>query len=487
MVSIKGGAILKAPDRFFIDGEWMEPLSARRLDVVSPTTEERLLSYPEAGPADMDRAVAAARRAFDDGPWPRMPAAERASYLRRVAALITARLDEIAWAWTVQVGAPISLTRKLVPQNATLFSHYADLIERHPLLERRSRDDGGEVRILREPVGVCAAISPWNAPMVLLSYKIAAGLAAGCCMVAKPSPETPLEAYVMAECIEQAGLPRGVFNLVPAGREAGDHLIRHPSVDKVAFTGSTAVGKHIMRVCADRLARVSLELGGKSAAVLLPDADFARAMPSLMVYSMPITGQVCFSLTRLLVPNARKREFLDTFLPKVQALKVGDPADPATQMGPLAMERQRERVEGYIAAGRSGGARVACGGGRPRGLDRGWFVEPTVFTDVTPDMKIAQEEIFGPVVSVIGYDDEDDAARKANATPYGLNGAVYSADPERAFAFARRMRTGGLTVNGLIVDPKHPFGGYKESGMGREGGPEGLEGYLEVKTVHMAG
>jgi aldehyde dehydrogenase (NAD+) len=487
MVSLSKGTILKAPDRFFINGDWVEPLSNRQIEVISPTTEAHLLSYPEGSPADMDRAVQAARRAFDEGPWPRMSAQERASYLRRVAALITARLDEIAWAWTVQVGAPISLTKKLVPQNATLFSHYADLIERHPLLERRSRDDGGEVRILREPIGVCAAISPWNAPMVLLSYKIAAGLAAGCCMVAKPSPETPLEAYIMAECIEQAGLPRGVFNLVPAGREAGDHLVRHPSVDKVAFTGSTAVGKHIMRVCADRLARVSLELGGKSAAVMLPDADFAKALPSLMVYSMPITGQVCFSLTRLLVPNTRKREFLDTFLPAVQAIKVGDPSDPATQMGPLAMERQRERVEGYIAAGRSGGAQLACGGGRPRGLGKGWFVEPTVFTDVTPDMKIAQEEIFGPVVSVIGYDDEDDAARKANATPYGLNGAVYSADPERAFAFARRMRTGGLTVNGLIVDPKHPFGGYKESGMGREGGPEGLDNYLEIKTVHMAG
>lgn len=487
MVLVGNGQILKSPECFFIDGEWVQPLSSRRLDVFSPVTEEKLMTYPEAGPADMDRAIAAARRAFDQGPWPRMSAQERASYLRRVAALITARLDEIAWAWTLQVGAPISLTRKLVPQNATLFSHYADLIERHPLLEHRTRDDGGEVRILREPIGVCAAISPWNAPMVLLSYKIAAGLAAGCCMVAKPSPETPLEAYIMAECIEQAGLPRGVFNLVPAGREAGDHLVRHPSVDKVAFTGSTAVGKHIMRVCADRLARVSLELGGKSAAVLLPDADFAKTMPSLMVYSMPITGQVCFSLTRLLVPNARKREFLNTFLPAVQAIKVGNPADPATQMGPLAMERQRERVEGYIAAGRAGGARLVCGGGRPRGLTKGWYIEPTVFDDVTPDMKIAQEEIFGPVVSVIGYDDEDDAAAKANATPYGLNGAVYSADPERGFAFARRMRTGGLTVNGLIVDPKHPFGGYKESGIGREGGPEGLDNYLEIKTVHMAG
>ena len=228
MVKLDKGRVVKAPDSFFIDGAWATPQSDRRLDVISPVTEEKLFSYPEATAADMDRAVAAARRAFDDGPWPRMPAQERAAYLRRVGSLITARLDEIAWAWTTQVGAPISLTRKLVPQNATLFNHYADLIETYPFIDHRRRDDGGEVRVLREPVGVCAAISPWNAPMVLLSYKIAAGLAAGCTMVAKPSPETPLEAYILAECIEQAGLPRGVFNLVPAGREAGDHLIRQP-------------------------------------------------------------------------------------------------------------------------------------------------------------------------------------------------------------------------------------------------------------------
>ena len=483
---LRDGAGLKAPEMIFVDGAWVAPTSGRMIDVISPMTEEKLLSYPEAGTADIDRAVAAARAAFDHGPWPRMAPAERGAYLKRIASLIEGRLDDIAWAWTKQVGAPISLTKKLVGQNATLFRYYGELIETYPFRDDRTRDDGGAVRILREPVGVCAAISPWNAPMVLLSYKIAAGLAAGCTMVAKPSPETPLEAYIMAECIEAAGLPKGVFNLVPAGREGGDHLVRHPGIDKVAFTGSTEVGKHIMRVCADRLARVSLELGGKSAAVLLPDADFAKAMPSLMTYSMPITGQVCFSLTRLLVPNARKAEFLDMFLSGVRGLKVGDPSDPATQMGPLAMARQRERVEGYIAAGRAGGATVACGGGRPRGLDRGFFVEPTVLTDVTPDMKVAQEEIFGPVVSVIGYDDENDAAAKANATVFGLNGAVYSQDVERAYAFAKRMRTGGLTINGLIVDPKHPFGGYRQSGMGREGGPEGLDNYLEVKTIHIA-
>lgn len=485
-IPLRDAVPIRAPETFFINGDWVQPRSGRLLDVVSPTTEQLLLRYPEAGPDDIDRAVAAARAAFDHGPWPRMEPAERASYLRRIAALIEARLPEIAWAWTTQVGAPITLAKKLVGQNVTLFRYYAELIETRPFRSDRQRDDGGAVRVLREPVGVCAAISPWNAPMVLLNYKVAAGLAAGCTIVAKPSPETPLEAYILAECIEAAGLPRGVFNLVPSGRDGGEHLIRHPGIDKVAFTGSTAVGKHIMRVCADRLARVSLELGGKSAAVLLPDADFQQALPSLMAYSMPITGQVCFSLTRLLVPNARKREFLDSFLPAVQALKVGDPGDPATQMGPLAMARQRERVEGYIAAGRAGGAVLACGGGRPKGFDRGFYVEPTVFTDVTPDMKIAQEEIFGPVVSVIGYDDEEDAARKANATPYGLNGAVYSRDVERAFRFAQRMRTGGLTINGLIVDPKHPFGGYGQSGMGREGGPEGLDTYLEVKTVHIA-
>lgn len=485
-VNSQGGTLPAAPDRFFIGGRWLEPISRQRLKVVSPVTEEELFSYPEAGLADIDRAVWAARDAFDNGPWPRMAASERARHLRRVADNIAARQDDIAHAWTLQVGAPIMLTRKLVGQNATLFNYYADLIETWPFVDERRRDDGGKVRVVKEPVGVCAAITPWNAPMVLLSYKIAAGLAAGCTMVAKPSPETPLEAYILAEAIEKAGLPDGVFNLVPSGREGGDHLVRHASIDKVAFTGSTAAGKHIASVCAGRLARVSLELGGKSAAVLLDDADFAAALPSLMIYTMPITGQVCFSLTRILVPERRRQEFLDIYLGAVAGIKVGDPFDPTTHMGPLTMARQRARVEGYIAAGRAEGARVACGGGRPPGLDRGFYVEPTVFTEVTADMKIAQEEIFGPVVSVIGYSDEDDAIRKANNSTYGLSGAVYSADPERGYRMARRMRTGSVTVNGMIVDPKHPFGGFRQSGIGREGGPEGLENYIETKTIHFA-
>ncbi len=485
-VMVRNDTTLKAPEKFFIDGQWVEPLSNQKLEVVSPSTEEVVMRYPEAGAADMDRAVAAAREAFENGPWPRFSPAERARYLRKVADLLTTRLEDIAQAWTLQVGAPISLTRYLVAQNPTLFNYYADLIDAYPFVDERNRDDGGKVKVVKEPVGVCAAITPWNAPLVLLSYKIAAGLAAGCTFVAKPSPETPLEAYILAECIEQAGLPRGVFNLVPAGRESGDHLIRHKGIDKVAFTGSTAAGKHIAGVCAERLARVSLELGGKSAAVLLDDADFAAALPSLMIYSMPITGQVCFSLTRILVPESRKQEFLDMYLGAVKGIKVGDPFDPDTQMGPLTMQRQLERVQSYIAAGRAEGATVACGGGRPSGLGKGYYIEPTVFTDVRPDMKIAQEEIFGPVVSVIGYRDDEDAIAKANDSQYGLSGAVFSADPERGYAVARRMRTGSVTVNGMIVDPKHPFGGYKQSGMGREGGPEGLDNYIETKTIHFA-
>ena len=477
----------KAPEKFFIGGKWREPISRDRLKVFSPVTEEEILSYPEAGRADIDLAVAAARDAFDNGPWPRMEPAERAKYLRKVADLLTERLDDIAEAWTLQVGAPISLTKKLVGQNPTLFNYYADLIETYPFVDERKRDDGGRVRVVKEPVGVCAAITPWNAPLVLLAYKVSAALAAGCTMVSKPSPETPLEAYILAECIEKAGLPEGVFNLVPAGREGGDYLIRHKDIDKVAFTGSTAAGKHIAKACADRLARVSLELGGKSAAILLDDADISAALPSLMVYSMPITGQVCFSLTRILVPESREQEFLDAYLGAVKNIKVGDPFDPATQMGPLTMARQLERVQGYIAAGRAEGARVACGGGRPQGMNRGYFIEPTVFADVTPHMKIVQEEIFGPVVSVLTYRDDEEAARKANNSDFGLSGAVYTKDPERGYQIARKVRTGSMTINGMIVDPKHPFGGFKQSGMGREGGPEGLDNYVETKTIHYAG
>jgi aldehyde dehydrogenase (NAD+) len=402
-----------------------------------------------------------------------------------VSAILSRRLPELAAVWTSQVGAPISLTQYLSTQVPGLFEFYGRMIQDYPIVNERRRDDGRMARVVNEPVGVVAAITPWNAPLILLCYKAAAALAAGCTMVSKPAPETPMDAYLLAECIDEAGLPPGVFNVVPAGREVGDYLVRHPGVDKVSFTGSTAAGRNIMKACADRLARCSFELGGKSAAIVMEDADIGQALQSLAPFSMPITGQVCFSLTRVLVPRSRESEIRNAYVAAVSNLKVDDPFDPGTHMGPLTMKRQLTRVEGYIKRGREEGARLVLGGGRPSHLTRGYFIEPTVFADVDVRMTIAQEEIFGPVVSFITYDDIDDAVAKANGTMYGLHGAVYTSDPERGYEVARRIRSGSVTVNGMIVDYKMPFGGFKQSGIGREGGIEGLQNYFEVKTVYM--
>ena len=478
----------KAPEKFFIGGKWVEPLSNRKLDVISPVTEERILSYPEASQADMDRAVAAAREAFDNGPWPRMaPVGARRATCARWRTCWPQRLDDIAYSWTLQVGAPIMLTKKLVGQNPTLFNYYADLAETYPFVDERKRDDGGKVKVVKEPVGVCAAITPWNAPLVLLSYKVAAGLAAGCTIVSKPSPETPLEAYILAECIEKAGLPAGVFNLVPAGRESGDYLVRHTGIDKVAFTGSTAAGKHIAAVCAERLARVSLELGGKSAAILLDDADFKAALPPLMVYTMPITGQVCFSLTRILVPESRKQEFLDLYLGAVSSIKVGDPFDPGHADGPAdhgaparpgAGLHRRRPQRGRQARLRRRAAEAPQQGllhrahrvrrceARHEDLPRRRSSAPWCRSSPTPTRTTPSPRPTTPPT--------------ASPAPSSRT------NPDRGYAIARRMRTGSVTVNGMIVDPKHPFGGFKQSGMGREGGPEGLDNYIETKTIHIA-
>ncbi len=477
---------IRQPHSFFVGGRWVAASSGDTLPVISPVTEEVVMTFAEAKEADVDGAVAAAREAFDSGPWPKLSPAERAGYLRKVADALTARHGELAEAWTTQVGAPISFTNYASGQGAGLFGYYASLIEDYPLVDERRRDDGGLVRVVKEPVGVVAAITPWNAPLVLLCYKVAAALAAGCTVVSKPAPETPMDAYILAECIESAGLPPGVFNVIPAGREVGDYLIRHRGIDKIAFTGSTLAGRKIAAAAAERLTRVSLELGGKSAALVLDDAAVGDVLASLVPFSMPITGQVCFSLTRVLVPKRRKAELLEAYVEAVRSIRVGDPFDPATQMGPLTMARQLARVQGYIGKGLAEGATLVTGGGRPDDLPRGYFVEPTVFDDVESSMVIAQEEIFGPVVSFITYDDVDDAVAKANDTIYGLHGAVYSADPERGYEVARRVRSGSVTVNGMIVDFKMPFGGFKQSGVGREGGIEGLDPYFELKTVYFA-
>ncbi len=469
----------------FLDGKWTQPEGGADLQVVNPHNEEVLLTYKEATPADIEKAVTAARKAFETGPWPKMTPAERGDLLIKMGDELERRLPLLGEAWTGQMGCPIFLSSKASAEVPELFHYYGKMAKEFDFVETRILSNGMEARIAREPAGVVAAVTPWNAPAVLLAYKIAAGLAAGCTIVAKPSPETPVDAWIMAEVAEMVGLPAGVLNILPAGRETGDYLIRHPQIDKVAFTGSTAAGKHIAKTCMDRLARVSLELGGKSAAIVLEDADIGQALQSLVPYSMPITGQVCFSLTRVLVPESRKDEVLDAYTGVIGKLNVGDPFEETTHMGPLSMQRQRDRVEGYIKKGRDEGARLVMGGGRPKNLNSGFYVEPTVFADVDNSMTIAQEEIFGPVVSFIPYKDEDEAVRIANDTTYGLNGAVYAGDKEHGYDVARRIRTGNITVNGLLKSIEAPFGGFKQSGMGREGGPEGLMSYLETKTIYM--
>jgi betaine-aldehyde dehydrogenase len=472
-------------DRFFIGGEWAQPAGTGTIEVTSPTTEEPIGSAPDGAVADIDRAVAAARDAFDNGPWPRTPAAERADVLARLADAIRARGDEFAQTITQEVGSPISwstLAQAFAP--TMILDYYVSLGRTYPFEELR-QGVLSPVLVRNEPVGVVGAIVPWNVPLFVTMAKLSPALTAGCTVVLKPSPETPLDCYILAEAIDEVGLPPGVVNIVPAGREVGEHLVTHAGVDKVSFTGSGVAGKRIASLCGERLKRCSLELGGKSAAILLDDVNLDEAVPGLLQASFMNNGQACVAQTRILAPQDRYQEVVDSLTDAVRALKVGDPLDPATEVGPLVAQRQRDRVEGYIAAGQEEGAKVAVGGGRPAERDKGWFVEPTVFVNVDNSMKIAQEEIFGPVVAVIPYADDADALRIANDSSYGLSGTVWTADVDRGLDVARGVRTGTYTINGFSLDFAAPFGGFKESGIGREFGPEGLELFLEQKTVSL--
>lgn len=477
---------IKHPDELFIGGRWIKPQGNERLEVVYPANEKVIAQPPEASVADIESAVAAARRAFDEGPWSRMTYHERGKKLLEAAEVLKRRATDFSNSWTAEMGCAVSLAGPGGFSPYGIFTYYGNMVLNRTFEEIRPQSRGPGIGIVvKEPVGVVAAITPWNAPASLSCKIIAPALATGCAVILKPAPETPLYAWILAECLEEAGLPPGVFNFVPAGREVGDSLVRHPGVDKVSFIGSTAAGRHIAQVCGARLARVSLELGGKSPAVVLEDIEPEQVVPKLVPHFTMNAGQMCAGLTRVIVPERRHDDYADAIATALRRLQVGDPFDPQTACGPIAMKRQYDRVMGYLQKGKEEGAAVITGGGRPRDLDVGYYVEPTLLSGRN-DMVVARDEIFGPVAILIKHKGEEDAIRIANDTEYGLNGAVYTSDPERAYRACRRVRAGNMTHNDWVNDITFPFGGYKSSGIGRDGGPEGLALFQETKAVFMS-
>lgn len=471
----------------YINGQWVASKSGRKIDIVSPDTGTRVTQVAEAGTEDVDLAVSAARTAFDHGPWPHLDVAERVAIIRRMTELLKSRTGDLQKAVRMEIGALPGSAAILTQWGIERFENALDVAETFPFVERRQSATADYAYVVHEPVGVVAAIAPWNAPLLSLALKVAPALLAGCTVVMKPSPEAPLEGYILAECAHEAGVPPGVLNLIAADRDAADHLVGNRDVDKVAFTGSTAVGRRIGQVCSDRVARFSLELGGKSAAIVLDDFDLHAAAKMLARTIAVHTGQICVTLSRVIVPQHRHDALVQAIADEMKQIKVGLSDDPATEMGPLASRRQLERVEAMIGTGVREGAELMFGGTRIDKLSPGAFIEPTLFANVTPDMTIAQEEIFGPVLVVMPCIDTDDAVRIANSTRYGLNGSVLTQDSEEAFRIARKIRSGSFGQNGLRGDFNLPFGGFGQSGIGREGGAEGLRQYMEIKTVFLDG
>ena len=472
--------------QLYIGGQWVDPKSSDILGVFSPTTEAQIGSVPRGSEADIDAAVAAARAAFDDpNGWSTWSPAQRGEALEKFAAELEARGEETARRVSMQNGMPIWLAQQFEAGfPPLLLRYYSGIMNSRPVEEARPGMLGGTSLVSREPVGVVAAITPWNVPQGISFLKIAPALAAGCTMVLKPAEETVLDAFLMAEAAVAAGLPPGVLNVVPAGREVGAYLVGHPGIDKVSFTGSTAAGRSIAETCGRLLRPVTLELGGKSAAIVLDDADLNAGIESFFGVTLLNNGQICWLNTRVLAPRSRYNDVVDTITGLAGSLTIGDPLDPETKIGPLVSSKQRERVEGYIARGKSEG-RLTTGGGRPKDLDHGWFVEPTVFADMTNDAKLSCEEIFGPVLSVIPYAIKDNTIAMANDSNYGLGGTVWSSDIERATNVARKVRSGTVGVNHYVNDPVAPFGGIKDSGIGRELGPEGLDAFQVFKTIYL--
>ena len=478
---------LRHSSQFFIGGEWVDPTSKDTIDVTDSTNEEVFLSVAEAKDGDMDRAVTAARKAFDEGPWARLSHRERAESLRALASGLRDRGADLGQFWPRESGVLHSVAQHAAVGAAATFDYYAGLADTFPFEEPATPSMGEFGLLVREPVGVVGAIIPWNAPLGLISYKLAPALIAGCTVILKSSPEAPAEGYILAEIAEAAGLPPGVINVVTADREVSELLVRDPRVDKITFTGSTAAGRRIASICGERIARCTLELGGKSAAVVLDDMDIGTAAATLARAECFLAGQVCSSLTRIVVTESRHDEMVEALAAAFSKVQVGDPFEAGTQMGPLVAERQRDRVEGYIAKGKAEGATLVTGGGRPQHLEKGYYIEPTVFGNVDNSSTIAQEEIFGPVLSVIPARDEGQAVDIANDTIYGLNASVFTNDIDRAREVAGRLRSGTVGHNAFRTDFGIAFGGFKQSGIGREGGTEGLLPFLETKTVILEG
>ncbi|MGW8332336.1 aldehyde dehydrogenase [Streptomyces sp. NPDC055897] len=471
--------------QLFIGGELTDPLGSDVIEVISPHTEQVIGRVPHASRADVDRAVAAARRAFDTGPWARAMPDERIEVVSRIKDAILARHEEIARSISSQNGSPYSWSVLAQALGAMMVWDSAITVARQFPYEERRSGALGPLLVRREPVGVVAAVVPWNVPQFVAAAKLGPALLTGCSVILKPSPESPLDSYILGEIAAEAGLPEGVLSILPADREVSEYLVGHPGIDKVSFTGSVAAGKRVMEVAARNLTRVTLELGGKSAAVILPDADLAATVAGVVPAAWMNNGQACVAQTRILAPRSRYEEIAEAFAAAAGALVVGDPLDAATQVGPLVAKRQQQRSLDYIRIGQEEGAKILTGGGRPAGLDRGWYVEPTLFGGVDNTMRIAREEIFGPVICLLPYGDEAEALRIANDSEYGLSGSVWTGDVEHGIDFGRRVRTGTFNVNTFSLDMLGPFGGYKSSGLGREFGPEGFGEYLEHKMIHL--
>ena len=486
-IASQAAASLRHADSFFIGGEWVKPSSDAAIKVIDSTTEDVFLTVAEAQADDISRAVGAARAAFDQGPWASLSHAERAGYLRAIANGLRERATDLSQVWPREAGALYSIATGAAEGAAQTWEYYAGLADTYPFEELATPSIGDFGLLVREPVGVVGAIIPWNGPLGLISYKLAPALLAGCTVILKNSPEAPAEGYVLAEIAESIGLPPGVINVVTADRAVSELLVRDPRVDKITFTGSTAAGRRIASICGERIARVTLELGGKSAAVILDDVDIATTAATLAGAECMLSGQVCSSLTRIVVTRSRHDEVLEALASAFGAKRAGDPFNSSSDLGPLVAERQVDRVLGYIDKGKAEGATLAAGGGRPKDVGKGYYVEPTVFGNVPNSATIAQEEIFGPVLSVIPADNEQQAIQIANDTIYGLNSSVFTNDVDRARDVARQLRAGTVGHNAFRTDFGIAFGGFKQSGLGREGGTEGLHPFLETKTVILDG